>query len=103
VSGFAIDAIPRELASVICKMAAIEVFTAMSDLIGPIGVASSSMGIDGMSQSIARQLPAFKARIDSYRNDLGLPGTGLGIDPKYGSGEIAQLRRNYVGFVAASL
>lgn len=103
VSGFAPDAIPRDVVSVICKLAAIEVLTAMSDLVGPLGIASTSMGIDGMSQSIARQLPAFKARIDAYRNDLGVPGTGLGIDPRYGSGEIAQLRRNYVGMIAASL
>jgi len=75
----------------------------MSDLVGPLGVASTSMGIDGMSQSMARQLPAFKARIDAYKVDLGLPGPTLGVDPKYGGGEIAQLRRNYVGLVAASV
>lgn len=103
VCGFAPDAVPREVVTAICKMVAIEVLTIMSDLVGPLGIASTSMGIDGMSQSIARQLPAFKARIDAYRNDLGLPGTGLGIDPKYGSGELAQIRRNYVGLVAVSL
>lgn len=102
-SGFDPDAIPRDIASVLCKIVAIEILTIMSDLVGPLGVASSSLGIDGMSQSIARQLPAFKARIDAYRIDVGLPGTGLGVDPKYGSGELAQIRRNYVGFAAASL
>jgi len=103
VSGFAPDAVPREVAAVICKLASIEVLTLMSDLVGPLGVASTSMGIDGMSQSMARQLPAFKARIDAYKVDLGLPGPTLGVDPKYGGGEIAQLRRNYVGLVAASV
>lgn len=103
VAGFRVDAIPREVVSVVCKMASIEILTMMSDLVGPLGVASSSLGIDGMSQSIARQLPAFKARIDRYLVDLGLPGPALGVDPKYGTGEIAQLRRNYVGVVAASL
>lgn len=101
VCGFAQDAIPREVATAVCKLAAIEVLTIMSDLVGPLGVASSSLGIDGMSQSMARQLPAFKARLDAYKVDLGLPGAGLSVDPK--AGEIAQLRRTYVGMVATSL
>ena len=103
VSGFAPDAIPREVVSVICKLASIEVLTIMSDLVGPVGVASSSLGIDGMSQSMSRQVPAFKARIDAYRIDLGIPGAGLGVDPKYNTGEIGQLRRTYVGMVMASV
>lgn len=101
VSGFALDAVPRDVVSAICKLASIEVLTLMSDLVGPLGVASSSLGIDGMSQSIARQLPAFKARIDSYKTDLGLPAPGLAVDPT--AGEIAQLRRNYIGMVLASV
>jgi hypothetical protein len=103
VAGFRVDAIPRVIITAVCKLACIEIFTIFSDLVGPLGVASSSLGIDGMSQSIARQLPAFKARIDRYLVDLGLPGPGLGVDPKYDGGELAQLRRNYVGLVAASL
>lgn len=103
VAGFRADAIPREIVNVVCKMASIEILTLMSDLVGPLGVASSSLGLDGMSQSIARQLPAFKARIDRYLVDLGLPGPTLGVDPKYGDGELAQLRRNYVGLVATSV
>jgi hypothetical protein len=103
VSGFAPDAIPREICAVICKLAAIEILTTMSDLVGPLGVASSSLGIDGMSQSIARQLPAFKARIDAYKVALGIPGPGLGVDPKYSTGEIGQLRRTYYGLAMVSL
>lgn len=103
VSGFRVDAIPREIISVICKLAAIDVLVIASDLIGPLGVASSSLGIDGMSQSIARQLPAFKARIDQYRVDLGIPGPALGVDPTYSTGEIAQLRRTYLGMLAVSV
>lgn len=103
VSGFAENAVPRDIVSVICKLAAIEVLTVMSDLIGPLGIASSSLGIDGMSQSISRQLPAFKARIDMYKSDLGLPGPGLPSDGKYGMGEIGQLRRTYLGMVMASV
>lgn len=103
VSGFKVDAIPRAVAQVVCKIAAIEILTVMSDLVGPLGVASSSLGIDGMSQSLARQLPAFKARIDQYKMDLGLPGPQLGVDPKYGTGEIGQLRRTYFGLAAAAL
>lgn len=103
VSGFRVDAIPREIASAICKLAAIEVLTIVSDLVGPLGIASSSLGIDGMSQSVARQLPAFKARIDQYRVDLGIPGPALGVDPKYSTGELGQIRRTYMGMVAVSL
>ena len=103
VSGFAPDAIPRDVMSAICKMAAIEILQLMSDLVGPIGVASQSLGIDGMSQSTARQLPAFKARLDAYKVDLGLPGPGLGVDPKYQDGQIAQIRRNYFGLNMVSL
>ena len=101
-SGFAPDSIPRSIAQAICKMAAIEILTVMSDLVGPLGVASASLSLDGMSQSTARQLPAFKARIDRYSMDLGLPAPGLGIDPKYSGGEIGQLRRTYFGITAAS-
>lgn len=103
ISGFAPDAIPRDIVSVICKLAAIEVLQVMSDLIGPLGIASSSLGIDGMSQSVSRQLPAFKARIDAYKVDLGIPGPGLGVEPKYNTGEIGQLRRTYIGLVMASV
>lgn len=103
VSGFATDAIPRDIVSAICKMASIEILTLMSDLVGPLGVASASLGIDGMSQSIARQLPAFKARMDAYKVDLGLPGPGLGVDPKYNSGAIGQIRRTYLGMVMVSV
>lgn len=103
VSGFAVDAIPREVAGVVCKLASIEVLTIMSDLVGPIGVASQSLGIDGMSQSMARQLPAFKARIESYKVDLGIPGPGLAVDPLYNSGAIGQLRRTYYGLGMASI
>lgn len=103
VSGFATDAIPRDIVSAICKLASIEVLQIMSDLLGPLGIASSSLGIDGMSQSISRQLPAFKARIDAYKVDLGIPGPGLGVDPKYNTGEIGQIRRTYLGIVMASV
>lgn len=103
VSGFKQDAIPREVVTAVCKLACVEIFTIFSDLVGPIGVASSSLGIDGMSQSIARQLPAFKARVDAYKLDLGLPGPALATDTRPGSaGEIGQLRRTYVGLVATS-
>lgn len=102
-SGFKPGTVPRNIISAICKLASIEVLTIMSDLIGPIGVASSSLSLDGMSQSMARQLPAFKARIESYKVDLGLPGPGLGVDPKYNTGEIGQLRRTYFGIAFASV
>lgn len=100
-SGFAADSVPREIINCICKLAAIEILTLMSDLIGPLGIASSSLALDGMSQSISRQLPAFKARIDQYRLDLGLPGPGS--EGKYNTGELGQIRRTYLGIVATSV
>ena len=103
VSGFSPDAIPRSIISAVCKIATIEILQTLSDLVGPLGVASSSLGLDGMSQSIARQLPAFKARIDAYKVDLGMPGPGLGVDPKYNGGELGQLRRTYFGIAMASV
>ena len=103
VSGFAPDAVPRDVVAVICKLACVEILTIMCDLIGPLGIASQSLGIDGMSQSTSRQLPAFKARLDAYKIDLGIPGPGLGVDGKFATGEIAQLRRTYLGMVMASL
>lgn len=103
VSGFKPDAIPRDVVAVICKLASIEVLTIVSDLVGPLGVASSSLSIDGMSQSMSRQLPAFKARIDNYKMDLGLMGPGLGVEGKFNTGEIGQLRRTYIGMVMASV
>jgi hypothetical protein len=103
ISGFAPDSIPRNVISVICKLAAIEILTIMSNLVGPLGQASSSISVDGLSQSISRQLPAFRATIDAYKVDLGIPGPALAIDPKYNSGEIGQLRRTYFGMALASL
>lgn len=90
-SGFDPEKIPYSVADALMKYATIEALQALSDLIGPIGQQSSSLGIDGLSQSVSRVIPAFKARIDAYRRDLGLD------DPNLRTGIIGQLRRTYMG------
>jgi hypothetical protein len=91
ISGFDPENIPRTVADAVMKYAAIECLQALSDLIGPIGQSSSSLSVDGLSQSVGRVLPAFKARIDAYRRDLGLD------DPNLRTGIIGQMRRTYMG------
>lgn len=95
-SGFDPDKVPRMVTDAIMKLTAIEVLTIMSDLIAPLGVASSSLSVDGLSQSISRQLPAFRARIDQYNTSLGLP---FGQQ----SGLVDQIRRTYLGIALSSL
>lgn len=91
-SGFPTDKLPRMFVDAVMKLAAIDVLSIMSDLIGPLGVSSGSLSVDGLSQSMSRQLPAFKARIDLYNAELGVTS-----NPPYSSGLIAQLRSTYCG------
>lgn len=97
-SGFDPDQIPKMVVEAICKMAVVEMLTTMSDTIYPVGIGSQSLSIDGMSQSRSIMQPAFKARIDAYKNDLGLPGTQAEK-----TGLIKQIRNNYLGVNLASL
>jgi len=98
VSGFDPEAIPRLVIESICKYAIMDIFTTMSDTIYPLGIGSQSLSIDGLSQSRSFSMPAFKARVDRYTADLGLPGT-----PSEKSGLINQIRSNYLGINLASL
>jgi len=97
VSGFNPDQIPRIVADSIMKWAAIDILTILSDTVTPLGVTSTSQGVDGLSQSRSYQLPAFKARIDAYNADLGLPPHS----PQ--DGMLAQIREQYVGILMASV
>lgn len=90
-SGFDPQKIPRIIAEALVKIAALEALSIGSDLINPLGVASASVAVDGLSQSRGFLFPAFKARIDRYTADVygtpGIPGTGL----------LAQIRSTYFG------
>lgn len=97
VSGFDPEAIPRLVADAIMKMAVIEILTVISDTITPLGQTSNSLSVDGLSQSRSFNLPAFKARIDSYSADLGLPASP---NP---TGLLQQIREQYVGIMLASV
>lgn len=98
MSGFDEEHIPLMLIETVCKVAVVEIFTIMSDTIYPIGVGSQSLSIDGMSQSRSFQMPAFKARVDQYRQDIGYAGS-----PTQRTGLLSQIRNNYLGVNLASL
>lgn len=70
------DKIPGDLLNVIGKLAAINVFHIMGDLILGAGIASQSIGIDGLSQSISTTSSAtnagYGARVQGYTADLKL-------------------------------
>ena len=70
------DKVPSDLLNAIGKLAAINVFHIMGDLILGAGIASQSIGIDGLSQSIATTSSAtnagYGARVSGYLADLKL-------------------------------
>lgn len=90
--------LPRSVVDTILKYAAVELLQIMADTVTPVGLQSSSVSVDGLSQSRSYQMPAFNARITAYKADLGLPGT-----PDYNSGLISQIRASYYGVQLASL
>jgi hypothetical protein len=98
VSGFEPDKIPRIVSDAVMKLAAIDILTILSDTLTPLGVTSTSQGVDGLSQSRSYNVPAFKARIDAYTSELyGLPPR----QPK--DGVLNQIREQYVGILAVSI
>lgn len=86
VTGF--DEVPKDIVNVIGKMAAINVFHISGDLILGAGIASFSLGLDGLSQSISSTSSAtnagYGARIIGYGNDI--------------KRQLPQLRDYYRGF-----
>lgn len=67
VTGFTV--VPPEIVGVIGKMAAISVFHPLGDLIlGAPGLASTSLSLDGLSQSISGS--AFSGRLEAYGKEL---------------------------------
>jgi hypothetical protein len=100
--GFDPDDFPREVAEAIAKMACVDILSIASDLVRPIGVNSESVSIDGLSQSMSYQAPAFKQRIDRYLFDLyGIEGKSQEF--KTTSGLLKQIHDYHFGFNLASL
>ena len=68
------DVIPKDLLNFIGKLAAVNIFHIMGDLILGAGIASQSIGIDGLSQSISTTSSAtnagYGARVGGYLDDL---------------------------------
>lgn len=94
VAGMDPDNLPREIVEVIAKMACIDILTIMSDLVRAIGVSSESASIDGLSQSMSYQLPAFQARIARYTEELYGPN-GKSQEMTMTSGKLKQLYDKY--------
>lgn len=70
VAGMDKNNLPRNVVEALAKLACMDILTIASDLTRPIGVGSESVSLDGMSQSMSYQIPAFKARLDLYTADL---------------------------------
>lgn len=74
VAGIERDMIPANLIEYICKLAANSIFAIWGDQIIGAGIASASLSIDGLSQSIGTTQSAMyggaSARILEYRKDL---------------------------------
>ncbi len=94
--------LPRDVVEAIAKMAALDVLTVMSDLVRPIGVASESVSIDGLSQSMSYLAPAFQQHIVRYTDDLYGPA-GKSQNMRTTGGLLRQIHDQYRGFNLASL
>jgi hypothetical protein len=74
VTGFDYDKIPFDVLDVIGKLASIGLFNIAGDLILGAGIASQSLGIDGLSQSISSTSSAtnagYGARIVQYQKEI---------------------------------
>lgn len=68
------DRTPEDILSAVGKLATINIFHQLGDIILGAGIASQSIGIDGLSQSISTTSSAtnagYGARITGYLNDL---------------------------------
>ena len=77
VTGF--DIMPMDLVNMVGKLAATNIFNLLGDLILGAGIASQSIGVDGLSQSISTTSSAensgYSSRINMYIKELrtGLP------------------------------
>jgi hypothetical protein len=87
------DTVPKDLMNFIGKLASINVFHILGDIILGAGIASQSIGIDGLSQSISTTSSAtnagYGARVQGYLADLKL--------------QLPRLKAFYKGFNMTSL
>lgn len=87
------DSIPEELLRVLGMMAAIPIFDLLGDLVIGAGIASQSLGLDGLSQSVSTtssaENSAYSARIKSYQNAIKLL--------------MPDLRKRYTGFTFSTM
>jgi hypothetical protein len=72
ITGF--DKVPADIARVIGYLAAIPIYTSLGNLVIGAGIASQSIGLDGLSQSISTtssaENSAYSATIKDYREQL---------------------------------
>ena len=68
------DNVPDDIADVIGKIASQQLFAILGDILLGAGIASQSVGFDGLTQSIATtqsaENSAFSARVRQYENEL---------------------------------
>jgi hypothetical protein len=74
ITGFDHDHVPYDILDVIGKMASIPILQQIGDIVLGPGISSTSLGIDGLSQSItstnSSSTSAFGARIKSYTDSI---------------------------------
>jgi len=92
--GMDINNLPRTIVEAIAKLACVDLLTIFSDLIRPVGISSESASIDGLSQSMSYQAPAFQARLTRYDSDLYGPN-GKRQDLAMTSGLLKQILDKY--------
>ena len=84
---------PADIVDLVGKMAALQIFNIAGDLALPVGVASQTIGIDGLSQSInstaSATNAAFGARVTQYTKEVKDLIPALRI--KYGPNELSVL------------
>ena len=72
--GFEQNRIPTIINNAIGLIAALRILSIAGDLVVGAGIASSSVGIDGLSQSIgttaSAMYGAYSARMEDYKNEL---------------------------------
>jgi hypothetical protein len=76
ITGYDVDHVPYDILEIIGKMASINLLNILGDLILGPGISSTSLGIDGLSQSItstnSSTNSAFAARITMYQKEIDL-------------------------------
>lgn len=87
------DKVPSDILDAVGKLASINIFHQLGDIILGAGIANESLSIDGLSQSIGTTSSAtnagYGARIIGYLNDLKLAKT--------------QLKNKYDGYILRSM